>query len=473
MRRIALVVGAIVVLGCTGDARPPASAASAGSTASGASTTLSTTSVPAPATSSPLTPIAGCPDPGPLRAADPTRPRYTASADVDVASSSVTGAVTVTFTPDLDTHELVFRLWANAPLLLAGGVHEDVGDVTRGDGTVLAVGRPDETTVHVVLPEPLAAGQSITVTMPYSLTVPAPTPDRVAHDDDTLRLGSFLPLLAWEPGVGWALDPPTSAHAEAATSPAADYDVTLHVPPGYDVLGSGERDGDHWHATAVRDVAYSIGHFSLTEQDLDGVHITLGVDQSVTDDPSRYMNLITTAFRHYEARLGAYPWTTYTAAVLPGFEGGIEFPTHVMHGTGSADRSIVHELAHQWFYALVGNDQGRDPWLDEGLASYVEFVEVGSLARHAAEGVPADAEGRAGDPMTYWEHHQSSYYRGVYVQAAEAVASLGTVDRVDCALRQFVARAAFRIATPGDFFAAVATVFPDAASRLAPYGLRP
>lgn len=287
-----------------------------------------------------------------------------------------------------------------------------------------------------------------------------------------MRLGSFLPLLAWEPGVGWATDPSTRAHAEAATSPAADYDVTLHAP-GYDVLGSGERDGDHWRASAVRDVAYSIGHFALTEADVDGVHITLGVDQSVPDDPARYMRLITTALAHYEARLGAYPWPTYTAAVLPGFEGGIEFPSHVMHATGSADRSIVHELAHQWFYALVGNDQGRDPWLDEGLASYAEFVEVGSLTRHAAEGIPSAAVGHAGDSMTYWDDHQADYYRGVYVQGAEAVASLGTVDQVDCALRQYIAHNAFRIARPADLVDAVSTVFPDAAARLAPYGLHP
>jgi hypothetical protein len=87
--------------------------------------------------------------------------------------------------------------------------------------------------------------------------------------------------------------------------------------------------------------------------------------------------------------------------------------------------------------------------------------------------MPSDAAGRAGDPMTYWDDHQSSYYRGVYVQAAVAVASLGSVDQVDCALRQFVAHDAFRVATPADFFAAVAPVFPDAAARLAPYGVRP
>ena len=404
---------------------------------------------------------------------DPNRPRYTASADVDVATGTVAGSLTVTFTPDVRTDELVFRLWPNAPVLLANGVYERVGDVTRNDGVVLMTARPNDTTVQAMLPTALEPGQPITVSMPYSLSAPGPTPDRVAHDGDTLRLGSFLPLLAWEPGIGWATDPPTTSHAEAATSPVADYDVTLSVPPGYDVLGTGEREGEHWRASAVRDVAYSIGHFTLVEAEVNGIHITVGVEQSIGDDPARYLRLITTAFDHYEARVGAYPWPAYTAAVLPGFDGGIEFPMHVMHGAGSTDRSIVHELAHQWFYSLVGNDQGRDPWIDEGLASYLEFVEVGSLARHATERVPADAAGRVDEPMTYWDQHQSSYYQGVYVQGAESVASLGSIDRVDCALRQVVSRAGFRVARTSDVIDALTTVFPDAAARLAPYGVRP
>ena len=75
--------------------------------------------------------------------------------------------------------------------------------------------------------------------------------------------------------------------------------------------------------------------------------------------------------------------------------------------------------------------------------------------------------------MTFWEHHGADYYSGLYVQGAEAVASLGTVDQVDCALRQYVAHNAFRIATPAAAFAAFSVVFPDRVSALAPAGLHP
>lgn len=400
------------------------------------------------------------------------RPLYRATADVDVAAASVTGTLAVTFTPDISTDELLFRLWPNAPVLEASGVRETVGAVTRADGTALPVDQPDPTTLHVELPEPLVPGASVAVTMSFELRVPNGNDDRVARDRDSMRLGSFLPLLAWEPGFGWATDPATSVHGEAATSPVADYDVAITVPDGYDVLGTGVRGDDgHWRASAVRDVGFAVGHFTVADDDVGGVHVVVGVAAGTGEDPARYLRPIADALDHYRSRLSSYPWPTYTAAVLPGFSGGIEFPTFVMEGPGSALRSIVHELAHQWFYSLVGNDQGRDPWLDEGLASYVEFVEVGSLGRHLRDVVPADARGRAGDPMTYWENHQASYYAAVYVQPAVAVARLGSVDEVDCALRGYVARRAFTIARPADFIDSLAAAFGDAPNRLAAYGL--
>ncbi len=437
-------------------------------------TTVATTVAPTPTTSSPLTPIAGCPDPGPLAAPDPNRPRYAATATIDPVNATVTGDVHVTFVPDLDVTELVFRLWPNSPVMAGSGVHEEIAGAHLDDGTALDATQPDATTVRLALRTPFAAHTPIAVSLTYVLTVGGSNDDRVSHDGDTLRLGTFLPLLAWEPGAGWALDPPTSIHGEAATSTVSDYDVAIATPPGYDVLGTGTRGTDgHWRATAVRDVAFSVGHFVTAEADVAGVHVTVGVDRAVDEDPNRQLALIVDALPKYEGRFGAFPWPTYTVATTPGFHGGIEFPLHVMQAAGSATRSIVHELAHQWFYSLVGNDQARDPWLDEGLASYAEYVLVGSLATHAADPVAAAVRGHAGDPMTFWDHHAADYYAGLYEQSAVALASLGTTDQVDCALRQYVAREAFSIARPADVFAALAMVFPDPVGVLAPAGLHP
>src|SRR5207247_2147761 len=110
----------------------------------------------------------------------------------------------------------------------------------------------------------LAAGTAVTAAMPWQLRLPGPIDDRVARAGNALRIGSFFPILPWEPGVGWALDPPTAAYAEAATAPAADFTMSVTAPDGYTVLASGVPDGrGTWTATGMREVALSAGRFRV------------------------------------------------------------------------------------------------------------------------------------------------------------------------------------------------------------------
>ena len=134
-------------------------------------------------------------------------------------------------------------------------------------------------------------------------------------------------------------------------------------------------------------------------------------------------------------------------------------------------RTTAHEVAHQWFYALVINNQGRDPWLDEGLATWAEARFEGTLSAFVRRTMPADARGRLGAPMSYWEAHESSYWRGAYVQGTQALASLGPPATVDCALAHYVAANAYRVARPGDLLRAVTSVFPGAPAVFARFGV--
>ena len=46
-----------------------------------------------------------------------------------------------------------------------------------------------------------------------------------------------------------------------------------------------------------------------------------------------------------------------------------------------SDVVLVHEVAHMWFYGMVGNSQFRDPWLDEAFASYAEGLATSRRPR--------------------------------------------------------------------------------------------
>jgi hypothetical protein len=474
-RAVATVAALASLLSCTGTGAATTTTGGTGPSTTAAATTTTTAATTSTTSAAQAIASGECPAVPPVAAPDPRRPVYAATAEVDPGLASVHGSLTVGFTPDLPITDVVFRLWPNSPTEAAAGIHLAAGPVTEGT-TALTATAPDPTTLDVALGREVAAGQTVTLSLPYALTVGGSVHDRVSHSGDTLRLGGFLPVLAWEPGVGWDREPPTALFAEAASTPVADYDLTLHVPSGYDVLASGEPDGEgRWRASAVRDIAASIGHFAQASVTVDvpnPVAVTVGVDRSVGESPGPYLLRAADALHDYSARFAPYPWTTFTLAVTPGLAGnGIEYPTHVMQGAGTDGRTTPHEVGHQWFYGLVGDDQARDPWLDEGLASYAEFTHEGTVARMAAEPIPDSARGHAGEPMTYWETRGSIYYRGVYVQSAVAIAGLGSQFFVDCALRHYVAANAFRIARPPDLYAQLDAIFPAAAAGLAPAGL--
>jgi hypothetical protein len=73
--------------------------------------------------------------------------------------------------------------------------------------------------------------------------------------------------------------------------------------------------------------------------------------------------------------------------------------------------------------------------------------------------------------MTFWEGRSKEYFAGVYGQGVQALQSLGRPARIECALRRYAARNAYRIATDRDLIAAFSTVFPQAREQLARYGV--
>jgi hypothetical protein len=449
----------------------PSTAVTTSTTGVPPTTTTRATVRPAPAQPSSAT----CPAVPARNPPRSDRSRYTASVDVRPGENVVVGDVTVRFTPDQATDRLVFRLWPNSPRIAGAGGRIETGQVTVA-GKPAQASFDNPTTLTVRTGATFVAGAVVEVHLPWRLTLPREVNDRVSRSGDSIRLGSFLPVLAWEPGVGWATEPPTSGFSEAAMTPHADFSVRITVPAGFDVLATGTKDADgRWTATAVPDFAFTTGHLAMasaTASAPDPVAVTVGVAQGIAEPPQAYVEKLVRALQDFGNRFGPYPWPTYTVAVTPGLSGGIEFPMHVMQGPGRIGRTTTHELAHEWFYALVHDNQGRDPWIDEGLATYAETRFDHTEASFRSRAIPGDGAGRLGEPMTYWERRQSSYYRSVYVQGAQALMALGPLDKVDCALRHVVARSAYRVARPADVLAALTVVFPDAAAVFARYGVR-
>jgi hypothetical protein len=401
----------------------------------------------------------------------PARPRYRIAVRVP-RHGRVTGTLAVAFTPDLPTGRLVFRLWANGPLQAREGAHLTVAGVRLG-GRRVATTLPNPTTLVLRTGRTFAAGRTVHVSLRFRLRLPGAVLDRLARIGSAVRLGSFFPLLPWEPGVGWATDPPTKLLAEASASPVADFAVRLHVPPGLSAIATGVPSaGGMWRARAVRDFAVAVGRFrtvTVVARAPRPVRVVVGVASGLAVSPGMVASEVARDVALLARRFGAYPYPDLHVAVMPRQASvGIEYPTMIFLGTGTAGPLTTHEVAHQWFYGLVGNDQARDPVLDEGLATYA----MGSLFPGAV--VPARLVARTGEPMTYWDPlPYQDYQIAVYVDGARALRSLGPEPLVDCALRVYVARNAYGIATQAGLVHALATVIPSAPARLRRFGLPP
>ena len=403
------------------------------------------TTVPTPS----ATPAADC---GEYAAPDPRRPVVTA--DVTVDRRDVTGTEHVVFTPDLPVTELVVRLWGAAPRPTASGGATALSEA-RVNGRAVAVRREAPTLVR--LPYRGEAGRAVTIDLAFTLRLPVGADDRFGNRGTTSWFASGLPLLAWERGRGWAAEPATSAFAEASTSEAFLLArLTVHHAAGLAVLSTGSvaRETPTVTATtadAVRDVSVTVGRFRTV--DLEGpVPVRVGAAPQVPDDPAVVGREVVRAMRAHVARFGPFPYPRLVVAVLPDIGGGIEYPGAIQLGTRQdRDATVSHEIAHQWFYGLVGDDQARDPWLDEAFATYAEALDHGTARGYLTTEIPADGRGRTGAPMTYWEGRRS-YYRSVYVQGAAALlrARSAAPQAFDAQMRCYVARNAQRIATPSD-----------------------
>ena len=152
------------------------------------------------------------------------------------------------------------------------------------------------------------------------------------------------------------------------------------------------RSAGRWRAEAVRDFAIAAGRLQLVRRVAhapDPVDVTIAVARGVPVDAEAAADEAVLAIEHLSKLYGPYPWPGFTIAYGADLESeGIEYPTLVFEGPDRSGLITAHETAHQWFYSLVGNNQARDPWLDEGLASWAGAETSNDMAIFATAPIP-------------------------------------------------------------------------------------
>ncbi|MCX4578571.1 M1 family aminopeptidase [Streptomyces sp. NBC_01571] len=351
----------------------------------------------------------------------PAAPSYTVSLSSNSSGTGWTGHESATFTNASSTalSEVYLRLWDNyhgtcsaMPIV--------VSNVTGGTAGALSVGC---TALKIDLSAPLAQGQSATIGFDLGITVPSGA-DRFGYDGAFVNIGNALPVLAVKDAAGWHLDPYTN-NGESFYSLAADFKVTLDHPTSLlvpatgtsvDSAGSSGRTVTTATASKVRDFAWAAGPFSkISGTSPAGTAINIySVSGISSSDSQSMLSTAKSAVDAHAARFGAYPYGELDAVIDNNYWfGGMEYPGFVLDLVSTT--ALTHEIGHQWFYGIVGDDEYNSPWLDEAFTDYATDLAQNKTGTNCWNSVSwASSAEKITNSMAYWDAHSSRYSTVVY-----------------------------------------------------------
>ena len=279
------------------------------------------------------------------------------------------------------------------------------------------------TAVPLDLAPPLAPGARGAVELDVDIRAPDDF-DRFGKGGHRLALFSnALPALAHREGGRWRLDR-YFASGETWTYPAADYVVRLTPARGRGRGGARRprRPADSAALSRGRDYSWAAGtRLRRLRGRVAGVDVTVWASRRRPRVPlgfrgplrpvgaqMRYaLQRVRTRLPQLERRYGAYGWPDLQVVLTDA--AGMEHTGLIM--TPPDDYVISHELAHEWWFALIGDDQAAAPWLDEGFATYAEWRvrgtafpcgRLGRFGRHMSRSVDFFRSRLANYGSVYW-----------------------------------------------------------------------
>jgi aminopeptidase N len=432
-------------------------------------TTTTTTIPPSTSTPAPLPePVAGAPGIG-----DPYFPALgnggydVSSYDLDLDVDPIANTLSATATIESVALERLGRFNLDLRGLRVTAV--------RVDGTAAGF-RHDDPELVVTPAEPLETGVRFVTEIVYNGT---PEPETMpgsgwrygwTHIDDLVYVAAE-PAAArtWFPGNDHPSDKALFSFSITVPKPA----VAVANGTLTGTVETAETTTFEWRmddpmATYLATIA--VGPFERVEHaGVPAVTIRDYLPAALAEDPPAPFAEVGTMIDFLETRFGPYPFDAYGHIVVPGFSGALETQTISIFGETMLgpilERIVVHELAHQWFGDGVSPATWQDIWLNEGFATYAEWLWI-----EHTEGPPALAvevetsylrladrpHALAGDPGPAALFGTSVYQRGALTLHALRV-EVGD-DTFFEILRTWTDRYAYGVASTADFVALAAAL---------------
>jgi hypothetical protein len=252
--------------------------------------------------------------------------------------------------------------------------------------------------LRVPLPTALGPGEQVEIEMDFEIEVAREMGGNYGlfgYFDGVLVLDEFYPAIPVYDDEGWNVEAPPP-NGDLTYYDASFYLVRVTAPAELTVVASGNEVGREaagnqqvltFAAGPARDFYLAAGeNLAVTSQTVGETTVNSYTFPEWEAGAGLALESVKNALESYNRRLGSYPYTEFDVISTPMLALGIEYPgmTAVRVGLYDPDAefyglpsqvmlesTVAHEVAHQWFYNIVGNDQVDEPWLDEALVQYV------------------------------------------------------------------------------------------------------
>ncbi len=420
-------------------------------------------------------------------------PQYEITLTVATTMTQLTGQQDIHYT-NIETvplTDLYLRLFPNTP---GYGGYMSVTHVVLNEHPVTAALTATASALHVPLEPALGIGQAITLHTNYVVDVP--THGRKGHglfsyQYGVLALPTAYPLIPVYDSQGWRLDI-APEYGDDVFADIALYNVHITAPAGHTLIASGSCEwasagGNIWtwtcEAVPMRDFVFIMGDdYRRASRKASEVVVNSYFYSEHKQSGNEVLKFAADALETFSLLFGPYPYTELDVVETPNRLGGMEYPGLVVledslyPGMERLEWLTAHEVAHQWWFGVVGSDPIATPWLDEALTQYsiilyyeniygpehatkvreIEFNQTHRRLKRYGHDMPAGLPTSAYGASLYWD---VVYDKGaLYFHALrEAVG-----DKVFFEILQtYYVRHRYQIATASDFLKVVQDVAGD------------
>ena len=381
----------------------------------------------------------------------------------------------------------------------------------------------EDTRMQIRLDQPLAAnGEQITIKMNFSFIIPINGSDRMGHlttkNGEIFAIAQWFPRMAvYDDVIGWNTLPYWGAGEFYCEYGDVDFAVT--APANHIVMGSGElinpqevfspTELSRWNAAKLSDKTVTV----RSEEDvtnpksrpasgkltwkfkikntrdvawasskafvLDAARINLPsgkkslavsahpIESNGKDGYGRGAEYVKASIEYYSKKWFEYPYPM--AINVASNVGGMEYPGIVFCGwkakNGSAWGVIDHEFGHTWFPMIVGSNERKYGWMDEGFNTFINGLSAAEFNngeyKRKPDNMQAVGKSLANDKLEYVMLTPDAmkeaniginlYYKPGYGLNILRNQILGA-DRFDYAFKKYIENWAFKHPTPFDFF---------------------